>query len=482
MNRVEEIKLFLNLMLNLSKTKEITELDVYYHLSKYKINNQNSNNINFNDWLNYFNNKRNINVYIKKEYPFFCNFTNIDTNKNNFNYIKLSISLDSEHLDLSVKQLFSYLEENNIKHSSKVSKNDISNNITIRVRSKEDADKISKYISNNNYIKECMREVNPFSYSINNIAYESDGLLSYNKILSEIIASYINHINKSNIYNEASLQSFRLFLNEIYQNYFINKREINKLKDEFKSNLILNNKFKNEHEYVANYMEVVELIISSMNPNNNIDNFYNHYNNICSKDIKNKRINSIKNNNSNIEKLVKKIVIEMIKKNGLFLTTKRLEKYISSKNNLFLNKKVRKLIIEKENELINYLKDEDIEELVNNIKDNKLKERKNKKEECLIYVSKLTYKKYVETEKNINQLIYALMNLKNNDFSGFTNENGARQILSLYIKPEEVDDIIKNILTLNDYELNEESNIYELFNDFIKISLDKSIDKGKKNR
>ena len=163
MNRVEEIKLFLNLMLNLSKTKEITELDVYYHLSKYKINNQNSNNINFNDWINYFNNKRNISVYKKEEFPFFCNFTNIDTNKNNFNYIKLSISLDSDHLDLGIKQLFSYLEENNIKHSSKVSKNDISNNVTIRVRSREDADKVSKFILNNNYIKEGMREVNPFS-------------------------------------------------------------------------------------------------------------------------------------------------------------------------------------------------------------------------------------------------------------------------------------------------------------------------------
>ena len=74
------------------------------------------------------------------------------------------------------------------------------------------------------------------------------------------------------------------------------------------------------------------------------------------------------------------------------------------------------------------------------------------------------------------------MNLKNNDYSGFTNENGARQILSLYVKPEEVDDIIKNILTLNDYELNEESNMYEMFNEYIKISLEKSIDKGRKNR
>ena len=74
------------------------------------------------------------------------------------------------------------------------------------------------------------------------------------------------------------------------------------------------------------------------------------------------------------------------------------------------------------------------------------------------------------------------MNLKNNDYSGFTNENGARQILSLYVKPEEVDDIIKNILTLNDYELNEESNIYELFNEFIKSSLEKRVDKGRKSR
>ena len=294
-------------MLNLSKTKELTEYNVYYYLSKYKINNSNSSNINFNNWLIYFKNKRNIKVYVNAEYPFFCNFTNLDTDKNNFDYIKLSISLDSDHLDLGVKQLFCFLEENNIKHSSKVSKNDISNNVTIRVRSREDAEKVSKYILNNNYIREGMREVNPFSYSLNNISYESDGLLSYNKILSEIIASYINHINKSNIYNEASLQSFRLFLNEIYQNYFINKREMIKLRDDFKSNLILNNKFKDEYEYIANYMEVVELIISAMNPNNNIDNFYNHYNNICSNDIKNKRINSIKNNYLNMEKLVKKI-------------------------------------------------------------------------------------------------------------------------------------------------------------------------------
>lgn len=479
MNRVEDIKTFLNLMFNISKTKELTELDVYYYLSKYKINYNNLHNINFDDWITYFNGKRNINVYVKEEYPFFCNFTNVDTEKNNFNFIKLSISLDNEHLDLGIKQLFNFLEENNIKHCSKVSMNNISNNVIVRVRIKEDADKISKYILNNNYLKEGMREVNPFSYSINNIAYESDGLLSYNKILSEVIASYINHINKSNIYNEASLQSFRLFLNEIYQNYFINKRDINKLKEEFNSNNILNNKFKDEYEYIANYMEVFELIISSMNPNNNIDNFYNYYSNICSKDIKRKRYNSIKNNNINIDKLVVKMVIEMIKKNGLFITIKRLEKYINTKNIYFLNRKVRKIIIEKDIDLYNYLKDEDIEQFVNDVKDNKLKERKNKKEECLLYVSKLTYKKYVETGKNVNQLVYALMNIKNNDYSGFTNINGARQMLSLYVKPEELEDIINNILSLNGYVLNEESNIFELYNDYIKRLI---IDKNIKNK
>ena len=73
------------------------------------------------------------------------------------------------------------------------------------------------------------------------------------------------------------------------------------------------------------------------------------------------------------------------------------------------------------------------------------------------------------------------MNLKNSDYSGFTNENGARQILSLYVKPEEVDGLINNVLKVNNYEINDESNIYELFNDFIKNSLEKRVDKGRKN-
>ena len=50
MNRVEDIKSFLNHMLNLSKTKELEAIDVYYHLSKYKINEENVNHINFNDY------------------------------------------------------------------------------------------------------------------------------------------------------------------------------------------------------------------------------------------------------------------------------------------------------------------------------------------------------------------------------------------------------------------------------------------------
>ena len=58
MNRVEDINLFLNEMLNISKTEDLNELHVYNCLIKYKINNQTTNKINFSDWIEYFNNNK----------------------------------------------------------------------------------------------------------------------------------------------------------------------------------------------------------------------------------------------------------------------------------------------------------------------------------------------------------------------------------------------------------------------------------------
>ena len=110
-------------------------------------------------------------------------------------YIKMYISIDSEHIKDGVKKLFEFMDKNSIEHVSKVADEMRSDGITIRLKGDDysSAKKIIEYVNSEPYIKEGLLKCNPFIPSINGIGLIDETDTSYNGIISKQIFTYINN-------------------------------------------------------------------------------------------------------------------------------------------------------------------------------------------------------------------------------------------------------------------------------------------------
>lgn len=130
-------------------------------------------------------------------------------------YIKLYISLDSDHLEKGVNELFNYIVKEKIMHCSKVAKHFRSDNIVIRIPQTEqdNAFKIIDFISNNQYIQEGLNKTNPFISTVNGVGYMEEEGISYNAEIANLIANYINDVYYEDE-NNVSINEFITWLNE----------------------------------------------------------------------------------------------------------------------------------------------------------------------------------------------------------------------------------------------------------------------------
>ena len=321
-NRQIEMEKFIKHLekIRIKINQDLTTDTVYHCLTIGLINDKNRGNISnyFPIFIEYFKNKININVFNTHSWRYFCQFCNVNNMDKSslFNPIKMYLSVSKENIEQVVKILFDFLEQNNICHESKITSEVRTDDIILRVFSKEDADIIHNFINNNNKIKKSLMKPNPFCYQYSNIGYAIDGELSFNKILSKYLKKYIN----TTVYykENASLEGFIHFITNIYNNVFEQKIGIN----EFMKIYIDNNELQyfNRNELLNNYEEVTKLIMLSLQ--NNDFKYFMYMVDYCNdKSLKKEKIQKF--NATSYENIDKKIIylniaiLETYKKYGI---------------------------------------------------------------------------------------------------------------------------------------------------------------------
>ena len=281
MKRIEEIERFLKLIAEISKNDiEIDSKLVYSNLISIYSPKENINDC-FSKWIEQFSNKDNIDVFIEKENPYFCQFASKENEESGYNLLKIYIPLDKKHIYFGVNSIFDFLLKNNIEHYSKVSSHIRFDDVVLRVKNKDAIDKINAHINADEYLKNGLLNTNPFAFIDNNISVTWDGFLSYNSVVSDWISSYINTLKEKNMLNSVSFISFYQFLLKEYNKIFVSGESIIKFSD-----LIFVEKDKTLASFgtlgLVNYKDITKILIMALNIDNKVDTFYDLYNEIIS--------------------------------------------------------------------------------------------------------------------------------------------------------------------------------------------------------
>ena len=232
----------------------------------------------FDKWIEYYSNNPNIIVFNSPNWEYFCQFRSRDSKATRANnHIKIYIPLDSEHIEKGAEMLFDFISVNNISHVSKIGKRIRFDDIVIRVADESDARMILDFVKNNRYMQEGLLKPNPFAFSKDGIALACDGNISYNNVISLLINNYIVD-KKGKDLNAIGFEDFYNFVIDIYN------KEFTLNQDNIFRHMIMQTAYRNDYiENRNNYMEVCELILSSINTNFNLNDYFNFFNSCLEK-------------------------------------------------------------------------------------------------------------------------------------------------------------------------------------------------------
>lgn len=447
MDKIERIEFFLKLISEISKNDIFIDANlVYSNLIRSTSPIENIREY-FEKWIKAFEVNRKIEVFHTPYFKSFCLFVSKDDDVNSYLRIKSYIHLDKTHIYKGVYELFEKISEKDIKHESKVADKIRSDGIVIRTDDRNDINCINDIISKSSYIKEGIQNTSPFTFTDGYLSICWDGLLSYNYVISEWIASYINEMKQKEDNNISFLSFYRYVENE-YNKTFIKGAGINEF---------ANSKLWNQDDIplkLVNYKDITMLLLLSMNINTRLDDFYKFHKKITSKEY-------IENETIKMRKLYlkdkRKVEVTPEQKETfeyVFYTLSNIRdsKYAIKIFNNFKEKGNYRVFTRKNN----------IRSMIISAKINKdimKKLLKYEKEEALIMATRDTFNKY-----GIEQVKGALMLAKNGNYGGFT--RNTRNNLNLLVKPTEIEEIISNILEENDY-FDIENDQLNLFLNFI---------------
>ena len=211
----------------------------------------------FNEWIDTFKNS-NLQVYHTELQPGFLQFSTGADNK--IKCIKLYVNLKPAAIEEGVKAIFGFISNNKMKSQSKVANRLRSDQIVIRLESKEDADKVINFINNQEFFRKNARLTNPFVSRNGCVGIAYDDKLSYNQFSSEQIYNYITSTNKP------SYEDFTHYIEQNYQDIFV-RNNYKKLTDSkyFQENYNRINGIKiydniSPFDYVINNCDEVEKV------------------------------------------------------------------------------------------------------------------------------------------------------------------------------------------------------------------------------
>lgn len=212
-------------------------------------------------WIERFKNHSNIEVFNAENWRYFCQFKNTKQTLQR-THIKIYIPLKKDGMYNGANQLFDFLNNENIKHISKIGSDIRNDSIVVRVYDKESAIKVANFVNSNSYIKEHLIKPNPFMLNDGNIGYATDSNLSYSEEMCYSIISYFKTMDRQML-PYANVEELLNHIKKQYNDVFIKKDKESVLNYESLRNF--NTLSKEDKIYtMANSMKVMELIIASL--------------------------------------------------------------------------------------------------------------------------------------------------------------------------------------------------------------------------
>jgi len=455
-NRCEE---FLNTMLKLSQNGvDINDKLVYANLVRIGVSRPGKISEHFEYFKNRFVKVPNINVFVADYWDYFCQFRNEKSNSlSAYNKIKIYIPTSYNTIRDMVSKVFTYLAIENIPHVSKVCSDVRIDDIVIRTDDLKTASEIRNIICNDSDLRNGLMDCNSFAFSDGVLSYAWDGALSYNSVISKIIANYINE--SKHIKEKVSYDDFVSYVTKFYSNNFIKGQDISNFldvmgvtcEDEDKDNVIVN------------YAGVIKIFLASLKSNASIKDFYDNYKVVISDEYYNQisslingkkvaneyAVPSLEENmvSEDVRSLWRKNYASLIRKYGLEKALDQIYGFINTGNYRYITRDdgVRQSMME------NGMNPRLVSRMI-----------KLEKIEALNNAAYATYEKY-----DYSQLYVALNNLKLGKYRYFTNDYGSRDMLQNTVLPMDVDGVICDYLLSQGYVIENIQDIYMTYADII---------------
>ena len=286
--RKNEINAFFE---KLKKEKKVNTGTIYNELCKYDCDDPFSIIPEADYWIEYFKDKEGIDVYRSPLQIGFVQFGNKGKDDNT-EYIKLYIHLEHDFISSSVIKIFEFTAENDINQSSKVSDIIRSDDIVLRIKTPQEAEKIINFINNDLLISQNVRKTNPFLPRLGCVGYAFDNRLSYNGLVAELINKYYEECQNKKDLQSMNIDGFMKFVHDYSNKVFSNKEELNSF---------LNSSYAKEHidriyngyytentvEYfIYNVSSVMKLIENNLRCEDTFESFLAEYESSINKETK----------------------------------------------------------------------------------------------------------------------------------------------------------------------------------------------------
>lgn len=321
------------------------------------------------------------------------------------NSIKLYIAVDPSIINNVASMIFDYIISENILSQSKISKQFRNDALVVRVRNKEDAEKIVNFVNGINYTSAV--KPNPFIHSIGNVSMTLDGTLSYNLTFTTLLSRYLHGKYEQQELDNASLSEFKTWL----------IKEIEILKSSYNEKKLNEYEIK-DNEQLKDFIMVMEILSKNLEGNIEKEDIYKQQEKRLSNGKE--EITKYSNNDFNyilhiMNGLVNKYGIEEAHEIIMYYINKRVGVDIFTRD-----KNIRNIVIDN-------FSPENMKKVLLSMGDN-----------ALINAINETINKY-----DIEQARYAIRRLiEEKTIESFTNDNDARSYLGFIIPRELLQELI----------------------------------------
>ena len=332
-----------------------------------------------------------------------------------YNSIKIYVSVDLDNIYKVAESLFNFMINEGIIMQCKIAKGMRNDALVCRVSGKDAAIKVMDYLNGLNY--QSKFKPNPFALSCDKASFTMDGKLSYNSVLSKLLAQYFESRKNSKQLNNVNSNDFNKFIkmqldmfNSDYKNHYMDLYGIS------------------DNEKMKDFLMICNLLSRNIEDSLSLDELFK-YNEVKDIDVKDQN----QGYSMQDEDKILYVINALTNYYSVDDVHRIIMNYIKTGNIKSFSRKeyIRQIIHDN-------FAPEDVKNIVSSLG-----------WKALIQASRVTYDKYGE-----DQLFAAIKNLFNDGkIKYFTNDYSSRSRLGLVIPPELLKSVIVSKLEENDMNI-----------------------------